>query len=70
MAIWILYTECDSEPTFWGYVRSRKKAMKWVIEELESRDCPIGEIGERQGLIWSQSEDDAHYVHAVVVKPL
>jgi hypothetical protein len=70
MAIWILYTECDSEPTFWGYVRSKSKALKWCIDELENRGCSLHDLADHGNGFSSQAEDDAHYVHAVALKPL
>lgn len=45
MAIWCLFTQCESEPTFWGYVTSKKEAIEWMKEEMKEReiDCEITE---------------------------
>jgi hypothetical protein len=35
--IWLLYTECDSEPSFHGYLTNRKDAVSWV-KNITKRD--------------------------------
>lgn len=34
MSIWILYTECNSEPRFMGYTTSKTKAKEWMFDSL------------------------------------
>lgn len=69
MAIWVLYTECDSEPTFGGYATSKKLAKEWMLSTLECdyeenfdiSDCEIGDDNDSMSITVS----DAHYIHAV-----
>ena len=65
MALWVLYTECDSEPTFWGYVRSKKTAREWCIEELKEAGCSPDTLGDYGDVLGAQLQDDSHYVNAV-----
>ncbi len=68
MAIWVLYTECDSEPTFSGYATSKKKAIEWMkntvkldYADVDDKNTDIDE--DDNGLQITVS--DSHYIFAI-----
>ena len=66
MAIWVLYTECDSEPTFSGYATSKKSAIEWM--EVMAEDYDIEgkdiEIFEPHDGALQITVSDGYYIHA------
>jgi len=66
MAIWVLYTQCDSEVTFSGYAPSKKKAIEWMKAtaedyDIEGKDTDIFEPHDEALQI---TVSDSHYVNA------
>ena len=75
MVIWILYTECDSEPSFEGYATSKAKAKKWMFNFLKDKDNwgffynPTAKL-EEDGDGMSIEVSGQHYIQAVKVKKI
>lgn len=69
MAVWGLYTECNSEPNFYGYVSSKQKAKDWIVDMIEDYAHIHTDVTEHDvvdnGDAMSLTVSDEHYIHAV-----
>ena len=73
MAIWALYTECESRPDFQGYTTSKKKAKEWMMAILEQdynggRNHEFSDVNETMHIsVWGK-ESHQHILAERLVK--
>ena len=67
MPIWACYTEVESEPSFVGYVNTKKEALEWVKETTEF-DYPDSNMELSVEYNHIQSDNGYHHIIAVKLK--